>query len=206
MRSAALDDDVVAFLAERGRITAEEFGVESGASPLPLVTWGKEAEFRPITADGRARIFINRNGADWWRIRYQLAHEIFHWCCTPPGTFHWAHEMFAVEMAVSAMQDLEEHEYVRRETERLAEEAELLPVATMLVTPFRDVYPPGLYGRAWVTGRELAAAIGWERLKGLAQSFDEHGRPDVGGWVAGLVGRQRNEVERVLGVVDATWV
>jgi len=74
------------------------------------------------------------------------------------------------------------------------------------VTPFRDVYPPGLYGRAWVTGCELAAAIGWERLKGLAQSLDEHGRPDVGGWVDGLVGRQRNEVERVLGVVDATWV
>jgi hypothetical protein len=201
-----LDEDVAAFLVKRGHVTAGEFGTKFDASQVPLLAWGNQAEFRPITADGRGRIFINRNGADWWRVRYQLAHEIFHWCCTPPGTFHWTHEMFAVEMAVRAMEELGEHEYVRMETERLSDEADWLPLATMLVMPFQDEYPAGLYGRAWTVGRDLAAAITWERLKPLASCLDSHGKPDVRRWVCGLDYAARDAVEQVLGAVDSTWV
>jgi hypothetical protein len=206
MKSGLLDEDVKMFMAEQSRRTAEEFGQELGPSSPPLLEWGNRAEFRPVTADGIPRIFVKRRYADWWRIRYQIAHELFHWLCTPPGTFHWTHELFAVEMAVRAMQELGEHDYVRRETERLAAEAELLSVSTMLVTPFGDVSPAGLYGRAWVTGRALIDVIGWERLKSLARSFDEDGRPDVANWVRALPQRGRAGVEGVLGRPSKAWV
>jgi hypothetical protein len=206
MRSVLLDADVKAFMDEQSQRTVQAFGCEKEASVLPLLEWGSKAEFRPVTADGVPRIFVKRRYADWWRIRYQIAHELFHWLCTPPGTFHWTHELFAVEMAVRAMEELGEHDYVRRETERLAAEAELLSLSAMLVTPFGDVSPAGLYGRAWVTGRALIDVIGWERLKSLARSFDEHGRPDVAEWVRALPQRRRAGVEGVLGRPSKAWV
>ena len=206
MRSALLDEDVKAFMAEQSRRTAQEFGQELGPSSPPLLEWGNRAEFRPVTADGLPRIFVKRRYADWWRIRYQIAHELFHWLCTPPGIFHWTHELFAVEMAVRAMQELGEHDYVRRETKRLAAEAELLSLNAMLVTPFGDVPLAGVYGRAWVTGRALMDAIGWEGLKPLARSYDEHGKPDVAAWVRALERPKRTAVEGVLGRPSANWV
>jgi hypothetical protein len=206
MKSALLDEDVQAFMAEQSRRTAEEFGQELGPSSPPLLEWGNRAEFRPVTADGVPRIFVKRRYADWWRIRYQIAHELFHWLCTPPGTFHWTHELFAVETAVRAMQELGEHDYVRKETDRLAAEAELLSLGAMLVTPFGDLPPAGLYGRAWVTGRALVDAIGWERLKPLARSFDEQGKPDVVAWIRALERPKRTAVEGVLGRPSSNWV
>jgi len=200
-----LDDEVDAFAADQSQSIANEFGLAVVTAP-PQLEWGDEPEFRPITADGDPRIFVRRRGADWWRIRYQIAHELFHWLCTPAGVFHWTHELLAVETAVRAMEAIGEHDYARRETERLASEAARLPLSTMLVTPFGEVYPPGLYGRAWVTGRELIGAVGWERVKPLAHSFDDHGNPDIAGWVAALSHTERNAVERVLGRPSGQWV
>jgi hypothetical protein len=200
-----LDDEVDAFAAEQSQSIANEFGLAVVTAP-PQLEWGDEPEFRPITADGDPRIFVKRCGADWWRIRYQIAHELFHWLCTPAGVFHWTHEQLAVETAVQSMEAIGEHDYARRETKRLTSEAARLPLSTMLVTPFREVYPPGLYGRAWVTGRELIGAVGWKRVKPLAQSFDHHGKPDVADWVAALAQTERSAVEGVLGRPSAQWV
>ncbi len=50
----------MAFLAERARRTAVEFGKEP--RDPPLLEGGDRPEFR----------------ADWWRIRDQIAHEVFH--------------------------------------------------------------------------------------------------------------------------------
>lgn len=206
MRSALLDDDVTAFLAARRRRTTAEFGLDPENGPLPELEWGERPEFRAITTDDRPRIFVARDGADWWRIRYQIAHEVFHWLCTPRGIFHWAHELFAVETAMRALDELGEHDYTRRAAANLAEEAEQLPFEAMLTTPLAVPYPDGLYGRAWLTGRELTAAVGWERLKPLAASFDEHGAPDVGGWARSLDPFEQAAVETVLGAPSAHWV
>ena len=201
MRSALLDDDVVAFLAAQGHRTAIEFGKKLEHGEPPLLEWGERPEYRPITADGRPRIFVAKGGADWWRIRYQIAHEVFHWICTPPGTFHWTHELLAVEVAVRAMDALGEADYARRAMDDMEVEAEQLPLHAMLTTPLDHHYPPGLHGRALMTGRQLIAAVGWEQLKRLA-----HGQPDVHAWFRALQPAEQAAAEAVLGPPSSGWV
>jgi hypothetical protein len=206
VRSAELDRDATAFLDERSRRTAAEFGLDLGDDAIPQLEWGQRPEFRTAAADGRPTILVAREDADWWRIRYQIAHEVFHWLCTPPGVFHWTHELLAVETAVRAMEELGEHDYVERTTASLAEEAERLTLEAMLTTSFREVYPDGLYGRAWVTGRELISAVGWEALKPLARSFDESGAPSVFGWMRSLDEQAQEAVQAILGTPSSTWI
>jgi hypothetical protein len=57
-----------------------------------------------------------------------------------------------------------------------------------------------------VTARELIAAAGWERVKPLARSFGDDGRPAVAAWVASLSAAKRAAVEAVLGPPAADWV
>jgi hypothetical protein len=200
VRSAELDDEVVAFLADRARMTADEFDKRPGE--LPVLEWGEHPELR-AAADGRATILVAREGADWWRIRYQIAHEVFHWLCGP-HVFHWTHEFFAVDTAIRAMASIGELDYARRNTEGLTKAADLLPLSTMLVTPVGD-YPPGLHARAWLTGRQLTGAVGWVRMKLLADRFDSAGKPDLVGWIRSLPVPERARVEVVLGVPSPEW-
>jgi hypothetical protein len=204
LRSAELDGEVRVFLAERGRRVAEEFATTVGE--LPLLEWGDYPVFQSAGSDGRPRIFVAREGADWWRIRYQIAHEVFHWVCSPPGTYHWTHEFFAVETAVRAMAAIGELDYARRTMAGLREEADLMALGAMLVSPLPGVYGPGLYGRAWVTGRELTSAVGWVRMKLLAGCFDADGKPDVVGWMRSFPQEERAKLEAILGVPSPAWV
>lgn len=205
MATVPLDESALGFLAERAERTAAEFGAELGSKPPPLLAWGEGPEYRAGGSGALPTIFVSHD-ADWWQVRYQIAHEVFHWLCTPPRTFHWSHELLAVETAVRAMGELGEHAYVETLERSLAAQAERLPLAAMLTTPFGDEYPDGLYGRAWLTGRRLEAAAGWEELKPLAASFGEDGRPDVAAWVQSLRVKQRAAVEAVLGEPSAGWV
>lgn len=207
VRNSLLDDEVVAFLAEQGRRTAVEFGKEFVDACVPLLEWGEFPEYRSLTADGRPRIFVARSGADWWRIRYQIAHELFHWLCTPAGVFHWTHELLAVETAARAMEGIGEVEYARRNRAALAGEAGELRPAAMLTTSLEPgSYPEGLYGRVTVLGAELIAAVGWERVKLLAASFGDDGAPDVARWTNSLPAEGRAKIEAALGVPARDWV
>ena len=104
------------------------------------------------------------------------------------------------------MEELGEHEYAQRVMGTLGREAEILTLEAMLTTPFRDRVPDGLYGRAWLTGRHLRDAVGWEHLKPLVASFDANGRPDVAGWVRLLEAREQGAVEAVLGPPSPAWI
>lgn len=207
VRSAALDVEVLAFLAERARRTAAEFDRELGCLELPALEWGDQAELRFSTADGRPRIFVSREDPDWWRIRYQIAHEVFHWLCTPPRTFHWTHELLAVETAVRAMDEIGEGGYAAKAREMLSEEAQYLALPEMLTTRLdRGYYPDGLYGRAWVTGRQLISSVGWQQVKFLAASFNKRGKPDPAAWVSTLLPEEQALVEAVLGDPSREWI
>ena len=46
---------------------------------LPVLEWVTLPEYRPATADLPSRMLLSRDSPDWWRIRYQIAHEVFHW-------------------------------------------------------------------------------------------------------------------------------
>lgn len=164
---------------------------------MPLLEFGSGPEYRPVTADGVPRIFVARDGADWWRIRYQLAHEVFHWLCTPPDVFHWVHEALAVEVAVRAMEEIGETDYADRERARLAAQAAELSLDEMLAVELgRAAYPVGLYGRAWLTIDELIGVAGWDAVKLLADSFDAEGRPDIVGWGHSLAPETRAAIVR----------
>jgi hypothetical protein len=204
VRSAELDEEVKAFLAQRLHRTAREFG-KKPADP-PLLEWGDRADFRAFTAEERPTIFVQREGADWWRIRSQVAHQVFHLLCTPPHTFHWTHEFFAVETAVRAMASIGELDDARRQMRRLREQADAMSLDAMLVTPLTVPYPPGLFGRAWLTGRELTSAVGWVSMKSLADCFGGDGKPDFAGWLHGFPDEPRRKLEAILGRPSPSWV
>jgi hypothetical protein len=58
-----------------------------------------------------------------------------------------------------------------------------------------------VFGRAFVVGRDLQKAVGWEEVKKLADFFDDHGQPDVRGWLS-----TRSAALRALGEPEAGWV
>jgi hypothetical protein len=203
LKNAELDGEVAVFLAERARRTAVEFGKK--LRDLPLLEWGDGPEFRVVTPDGKPRILVAREGADWWRIRYQIAHEVFHWLCGP-RVFHWTHEFFAVETAIRAMAAIGELDYARRTMAGLSENADLTPLETMLVSPLPDVDLRGLYGRAWVTGRQLTGAVGWVRTRLLSDCFDAEGKPDVVAWMRSVEDEDLAKLESVLGKPSAAWI
>src|SRR5437870_12600822 len=103
MQTKLLDVDLNAFLARQVRWTCTEFNLSffSAFSEVRL-EWGEQPEFRPADGILPPTIVLSRHEPDWWRVRYQVAHEVFHCVCTPPRTFHWSHELFAVESAVRA--------------------------------------------------------------------------------------------------------
>jgi len=69
---------------------------------------------------------------------------VFHWAGSGGETFHWTHEMLAVETSMRGMRELGEHDYARRAVDGLVEDAELLPMVTMLTTLVRPGPLPGL--------------------------------------------------------------
>lgn len=197
-RSNALDDAVYQFLGEQLGRTVHEFSRDLTDLPRPIrLIWGSQPEYRPATT-GRGGVLLMQEGSDWWQIRYQLGHEIFHWVCTPGRLFHWVHEMFAVEMSLRGMQAIGEHDYVREIRQRLASEATELAYREMQALSLEPPYPTGLYGRAWITGRDLQAAVGWNRLKPLAAMF-RAGEPDMAGWFETLSPEERLQVTAVIG-------
>jgi hypothetical protein len=148
---------------------------------------------------------VSREGADWWRIRYQIAHEVFHWLCGP-RVFHWTHEFFAVETGVRAMAAIGEVDYARRTMAELRNNANLTSLGTLLESPLPDVRLQGLYGRAWVTGRHLTGIVGWVRMKALADCFDANGTPDIIAWIRSFEDEDQARLEVVLGQPTAVWI
>ena len=59
-------------------------------------------------------------------------------------------------------------------------------------------YPPGLYGRAYVVGEALIAAIGWDALKPLALARDGDGMACVDTWLDSLASTDREKAAEVL--------
>ena len=67
-------------------------------------------------------------------------------------------------------------------------------------------FPEGLYGRAWLTGRSLIDAVGWEHVRLLATSFDARGGPDVAEWIHSHRPAMRVKAVDVVGIPSSAWV
>ena len=194
------------------RACARELGRAEEGLPPPFVvfTGGRVAEFRKQPGHGTAVIL--KGGSDRWQLRYQAGHEISHWLCTPaeafPGIFHWTHEMLAFELALRCLRGSKiegSGEYAGRCEQLLERQARRTSRKRMLTTPLTHPYS-WVYGRAFVTGRQLQDAVGWERVKELATCFDKRGQPDLRGWLGILPTDERKQAELVLGRPSSDWV
>lgn len=176
-----------------------EFGVVDDGIPT-LVFMGEYGETVFIAGLGRFHIYLSRDNNPN-QTRYQAAHEAFHRVCTPPNAFSWAHEMLAVHFALRFLDHgsvgLRAYAELTRVT--LRREANFCSRQQMLAlgTP---PYPTGLYGRAFVVGEELVAALGWDQLKSLALARGTGGEPGVDAWLTGLSGEEESLARRILGI------
>jgi hypothetical protein len=95
------------------------------------------------------------------QYRFQCAQEVFHAVCGP-AMIHWTHELLSIHFALRHL------EASGREGESAAQVENLKNAATAISTPellgWRrwPRYPDAdIYGRVFVLGEQLIAAIGW---------------------------------------------
>jgi hypothetical protein len=215
------DPELLAYAAHCVDVSAREFNRQPDAWPRPFEIWANAAQPQFRVREGR---IILKQGCNWWQLRSQVGHEVFHWLCTPGSDdiYHWTHEMLAQEMSIRCIRsagivpppphdkfpdgraygvddyaDEDEAEY-RRESVATSLEKML---TTELVPPYEWVR-----GRAFLAGRKLAAETSWEQLKTIATYFDEAGRPDVRHWLRDLPRPDRRRVTRFLGPPNDGWV
>ena len=113
--------------------------------------------------------------------------------------FDWVQEMFAVLLAVCAMEEAGLEEYADAERKALTDDASGLNVQTMVKMEVGLPISPALYGRAFLVGTQLNQAIGWKRLKLLGTEIDpDTGKHDLRAWLADLESGDRRAAERVL--------
>ncbi len=194
------DPQLLGILNQRILRTAELFDLSPATFPSPAeLVWRPNRSPQFELFDPGIRIFLtNKNYPQ--QARYQIAHEVVHGTLSPTRVvFDWVQEMFAVLLAVWAMEEAGMQEYADGEREVLRRNATDLDVQAMLQMKVALPIPPPLYGRAFLVGTQLNEAIGWERLKLLGASFDvETGKHDVRTWLAGLERSDRSAAECIL--------
>jgi hypothetical protein len=206
---AEIDGDLYAFLIKTamtrcfreygGSFTELRMPVELVRGPDPMYAVVEDRTFIFLTPD-----------ATWHQLRYQLAHEVFHWICTPDKTFHWVHEMLAVETAVQCMNDIGELDYAFTSAAGLSSRAGDLKLTDMLTQPltFEDSHYAyaDVYGRAYAVCQQLKQRVGWPAVARLSRAFDDQGRPDVAGWIRSLPVDDQVKVDAYFGVPRSALV
>jgi hypothetical protein len=161
-------DERVRAFAEQAHVGAiAEFGSPNDSHwPMHLILGLRPECFH---APGQGYLLYVQRGSDALQLRLQLAHEIFHRVCSGGIVFDWTHEMLACHFAVRLLRAGGLTSYADEQERAYRAEADHLPLAAMLRCDLRRIYPPGLYGRAFVTGQELIDAVGWREVRALAR-------------------------------------
>lgn len=146
------------------------------------------------------------------QFRYQLAHEIFHRVCTLPATFHWAHELLAVEFSFRSAEAWLASSpsfrslfgpYFAVQRARHVIDAPHCQLPRVLAFDGRGAdYPDHLYAAVDVIAQELLGSLTWAELKSLAHHWSGT-RPSVAGWLASLPEPKRLEAQVVLTAVSS---
>lgn len=165
---------------------------------LPTLVWlGEEPEHVFEKLLHSHHIYLARD-ADPRQIMFSGAQEAFHRVCTPNNQPNWAHEMLSLLSALQFLDRMGETGFADRNRTWLAEHAPPCSLEQMLSLDAVP-YPEGLYGRAYVVGEALIAAIGWDTLKPLALARDRDGMASVETWLESLAPGER---EMALGVLS----
>ncbi|GAB4461830.1 MAG: hypothetical protein OHK0029_27710 [Armatimonadaceae bacterium] len=174
-----LDPDLLTFARQAERFCTEHFGAPPDASfPTRLFT-GLHPECVLEPRDHRYEIYL-QNGSDPFQLRLQIGHEMFHRVCSQGVVFHWTHEMLACLVSVKLLDRYGASEYAVQTVREYEQQADFLSLVSMVqVNLLTPPYPPGFYGRAYITGRQLESTVGWEGLCRLARCLDTRRMPDI---------------------------
>ena len=200
--------DLLRFAETALAVALGDFGLPNDVKRPVLLLLGLFPECVRETADKRYDLYLQA-ASDDLQYRLQIGHELFHRVCSQGRIFHWTHEMLACVFSVRVVQALGFNAYADTVRGDYAAQAALLSAADMQNAPLwqgASAYPPGLYGRAFVTGQALLQIAGWPALCRLARwNMDEAAdalTPDVSGWISTLSPTQKREIGAVLGITN----
>jgi hypothetical protein len=193
------DADLLSYGAFAQNVGVTDFGAPTDAKRPVVLLRGMRPECVYEPSDRHYEIYLAAD-SDPWQARLQTGHEIFHRVAGEGNVFHWTHEMLACLFSVRLLRRSGFAEYADQVTAQYHAEAEDCPLSTLLAAdPWRDAaYPPGYYGRAFVTGVALKVAVGYVALCRLARTGDHAGTPDVAAWLKTLAPAEQNAAECVL--------
>lgn len=193
------DADLLQYARLAETAAAQDFGRPGDASRNTVLLRGLRPECVFEPNDRRYDVYLQQ-GSDALQLRLQIGHEIFHRVCSQGGVFHWTHEMLACLFSVRLLRLQGFEAYAAQTTEAYCREAEICPVQTLFTADLwrSSCYPPGFYGRAYVMGAALKAAVGWAALCRLARFRGSQGVPDVTGWLDSLPEDTKIKAKRVL--------
>lgn len=192
------DERLVGFMEQRILRTAQEFGLDPWSFPRPVSLVRRPEGTQCHYLRPGFVIFVTAGEDRPQQARYQISHEVVHGVLSPHApVFDWVQEMFAVYIAVKAMEEAGHWEYAADEKASLQVEADQLQFESIqnLSLP----YPEGTHALAFRTGCRLVEAVGWERLKQLGTMIDEQSAGhDLRRWVSDLDRSDREVVLRIL--------
>lgn len=197
------DADLLLYARLAYSACVSDFGTPSDAAWPLRVTLGLSPECVREPGERFYDVYLQR-GCDPLQLRLQIGHELFHRVCSQGRVFHWSHEMLACLQSVRLLRRFGFDAYAQTMDAEYTREAALLSVAVLQTAPvYSPPYPPGLYGRAYHTGRELETVVGWQRLCRLARCLDRTGTvPDVARWLRALPAEQGNKASAILGITS----
>jgi hypothetical protein len=140
-----------------------------------------------------------QHGSDPYQMRLQIGHEMFHRVCSQGNVFHWTHEMLACLVSVRLLNSFGIAEYAVQTDKEYQRQSQFCSLAEMLTADLTaPVYPTGLYGRAYVTGKVLQEIVGWSTLCLLVRNVHNNRIPDIHQWLKQLPEAQRQVACQIL--------
>jgi hypothetical protein len=196
--------DLLEYARQAEEACIRDFGRPDDADRCPtLLLRGLRPECVRDPRERRYVIYLQRD-SDAYQTRLQIGHEVFHRVCSQGRIFHWTHEMLACLVSVRLLRRNGFDEYAEQTAREYRQQAEALPLSGLLRADLwagEATYPPGFYGRAYVTGHTLLEAVGWGALTRLARRLGRDGAPDVDAWLSSLpAGQVRAAAEEIVGI------
>jgi hypothetical protein len=171
-----------------------EFGVDDDG--IKTAVWlGQGPETVYESKIQRYNIYLARD-SDPWQLRYSAGHEPFHRVCSPGVGGHWGDELFAVLFSLVFLKSIGEKAHAERNERELINEADVCCPQDFF--SYSGGPLPGMYGRAFLVGRDLLSVVGRESAQRLAVTRGIDGRVDADAWLAGLPSPQRALVPSIL--------
>lgn len=194
------DSDLLEYFAQAQAACFADFGIPADSARPTLLISGLHPECIREPDDRRYDLYVQRDSTPF-QLRLQIGHEIFHRTCSQGRIFHWTHEMLACMVSVRFLCSNGFSEYAEQMEREYATQAQFLPLAAMLSADLSmPPYPPGLYGRVFVTGQALEDIVGWPILCRLARCLNNRGLPDIEKWISGFPSDVRLSLQEILRV------